>query len=104
LNFLSALGRGAATEASFGPTAWGHTVGFLANRARGKKLALCRTLLAAPPASPKVTKDTAVIGQDGATEEKGRKRCPLCQIGHMIPIMIVQPARLAALMPPQDSS
>ena len=78
--------------------------GFLANRARRKKLALCRALLAAPPASPKVAKDTAVIGQDGATAEKGRKRCPVCQIGHMIPIMIVQPAPLAALIPPQDSS
>ncbi len=81
------------------PAVW-----FLANRARRKKLALCRALLAAPPASPKVAKDTAVIGQDGATAEKGRKRCPVCQIGHMIPIMIVQPAPLAALIPPQDSS
>jgi hypothetical protein len=68
--------------------------GFLSNRARGKKLALCRTLVGAskPP-----TKD-----QGGRPEERPRKQCPACQTGHMIPIGIVQPAR--PIPPPRQHS
>jgi Putative transposase len=73
--------------------------GFLSNRARGKKLALCRALLAAASAPT----DAAVIAnQDGKAEERERTQCPVCKTGHMIRIEIVQPARLAPLH--QDSS
>jgi hypothetical protein len=51
--------------------------GFLANRARGKKLALCRTLLGAtPPDIP------------GKIEPQTTKRCPACKIGRLILIGI----------------
>src|ERR1700680_1919737 len=51
--------------------------GFLANRARGKKLALCRALLnAIPPATSRTT------------ERQAAKRCPACKIGRMILIAI----------------
>jgi hypothetical protein len=75
--------------------------GFLANRARGKKLALCRTLLGARAAPV----DTAVIvHRDAKAQEPVRKQCPVCKTGHMILIGIVPAARLAALLPRQDSS
>ena len=67
--------------------------GFLANRARGKKLALCRALLgAAPPDNRR------------KAEEQDGKRCPACKIGHMVLIGIVPSARLVASLPRQDSS
>jgi hypothetical protein len=51
--------------------------GFLANRARGKKLALCRALLkVVPPATGR------------RTEPQEAKRCPACRIGRMILIGI----------------
>jgi hypothetical protein len=48
--------------------------GFLANRARRKKLALCRALLNANPPEKAA----------GTAEERPRRLCPMCQIGHMI--------------------
>ena len=60
--------------------------GFLANRARAKKLALCRTLLSAP-APHKVTKEK--LG------EHERKLCPSCKVGHLV---------LVRLIPRLDSS
>jgi Putative transposase len=68
--------------------------GFLANRARREKLALCRALLGAPPAPAKAA---VADGRDGKTDEK---RCPVCQTGHMILIRIFP----TALPPRQDSS
>ena len=71
--------------------------GFLANRARGKKLALCRALLgAAPLAKP------TIIHQ--GRNEDGRKMCPACKIGRLVPIRLVSVANLAAPTPRQDSS
>jgi hypothetical protein len=61
--------------------------GFLANRARGKKLTLCRTLLDAPTAP-----------QNAAVEPREPKSCPVCKTGHLIRIAIV------ALVLRQDSS
>ena len=60
--------------------------GFLANRARGKKLALCRALLGAvrPEKSSKI-------------ELQDFKRCPACKFGRMILIGITPYVR-------QDSS
>jgi hypothetical protein len=63
--------------------------GFLANRARGIKLALCRALLDAPEAPP-----------NHAVEPRERRPCPVCKTGHLIPIAIVALAR----PPRQDSS
>jgi hypothetical protein len=61
--------------------------GFLANRARGKKLALCRALLGAiPPA------------QASARVQQPNRRCPVCNIGLMVLIGVIAPA------PRQDSS
>ena len=73
--------------------------GFLANRARGKKLALCRVLLGAPPPAK-----TAAIDHGRKLEEQYDRRCPACKIGHMILVRIVPIARLAVPSPPQDSS
>ena len=72
--------------------------GFLANRARGKKLAICRALLrATPPAK------TAAIDQSRKVEDD-RRRCPACKIGHLVLIRVVPVARLAAPALRQDSS
>jgi hypothetical protein len=67
--------------------------GFLANRARGKKLALCCALLGAVP--PDNTRKVAQ--QDG-------KRCPACKIGRLILIGPIPTHHLARRSPRQDSS
>jgi len=73
--------------------------GFLANRARGKKLALCRLLLgASAPAK------TAATDHGKEIEEQDDRLCPACKIGHMIPVRIVRLAHSAAPSPRQDSS
>lgn len=65
--------------------------GFLANRGRAKKLALCRILLGArPPASTTVIQPPDV------------KLCPICKVGRMILIGFGNP--LAASPAPCDSS
>jgi hypothetical protein len=62
--------------------------GFLANRARGKKLALCRALLGAiPPVQASAT-----------VQQPVDRRCPVCNIGRMVLIGVVAQA------PRQDSS
>jgi len=71
--------------------------GFLANRTRGKKLALCRALLGAAPLA------TPTIIHQGRNED-GRKMCPACKIGRLVPIRLVSVANLAAPTPRQDSS
>ena len=60
--------------------------GFLANRARGKKLALCRALLGAVPPD-----------NNSRSELQDVKRCPACKLGRMILIGITPYVR-------QDSS
>jgi hypothetical protein len=74
--------------------------GFLANRARGRKLALCRALLGVPAAP----ENTTVIDREVTGVERERKQCPACKIGRMILIGIVPVARLPAPAPRQDSS
>jgi hypothetical protein len=75
--------------------------GFLANRARKKKLALCRELLGAPHASA----DVAVAPIPAASVcEREQKLCPVCGTGHMIRITIPQWFRFATPLPIQDSS
>ena len=68
--------------------------GFLANRTRGKKLALCRTLLnAVPPAKA-----------SSRVEEQHGKRCPVCGIGQMVLIGMIPVERLPTPLLRQDSS
>jgi Putative transposase/Transposase zinc-binding domain len=64
--------------------------GFLANRARRKKLALCRTLLTALNAPQN---DAAVANRAGKPQERCPKPCPVCKSGHMILIRLFPPAR-----------
>src|SRR6266853_676338 len=70
--------------------------GFLANRARGKKLALCRALLGAvPPTKPTVLDNRAKV------EEQDDKPCPACKIGRMVLIGSAPHTRPAASLPRQ---
>jgi hypothetical protein len=64
--------------------------GFLANRARGKKLALCRTLLSALTAPQN---DAVIVDRSGSPKDRSPKPCPVCKNGHMILIRIFLPAR-----------
>lgn len=73
--------------------------GFLANRARRKKLALCRALLGATPPAK-----TVAIDQVGKVEERNGRRCPVCRIGRIVLIGIAPVARLPTPTPRQDSS
>jgi hypothetical protein len=66
--------------------------GFLANRARGKKLALCRALLGAVPPD------------HGRKVEQQGKRCPACKIGNMVLIGMIPAPHQAVRSPRQDSS
>jgi Putative transposase/Transposase zinc-binding domain len=75
--------------------------GFLANRARGKKLALCRALLGALPTPTAIA---GIANREGKIDEQDRKPCPVCGIGHMVRIGIIPPARICILLPRQDSS
>lgn len=72
--------------------------GFLANRARGEKLALCRELLGASATAPNNTVD------DCDRQEPIRRPCPVCKTGHLIPIGLVPAMRPNPPSPRQDSS
>jgi hypothetical protein len=61
--------------------------GFLANRARREKLALCRVLLNAPPVG------SLIHDRYRQAEEPIRKQCPVCKTGHLILIRIVHTVR-----------
>jgi hypothetical protein len=76
--------------------------GFLANRARRRKLERCRALLGEPafPANPTM----AIVDPQGKAEKQDRKPCPVCKVGHMVLITVVLTARLAQPLPRQDSS
>jgi len=63
--------------------------GFLANRARKEKLALCRTLLSVPPPA-----SAAEPRNDKPEEKPKQKRCPVCATGHMILIQVFRTERL----------
>jgi hypothetical protein len=75
--------------------------GFLANRARAEKLALCRELLGAPAVPIPATAPEQPC--ERATEPV-RKPCPVSKTGHMIPIGIVPAGQFAPSLPRQDSS
>ena len=77
--------------------------GFLANRARKKKLALCRALLA-PRADSGLAAGSATASANVENEE--RNLCPECKTGHMVRMEIIPPSALitAAASPQWDSS
>ena len=71
--------------------------GFLANRARGKKLSAAASCLA--------HQQTVIPAkEEGCANEPDRKLCPVCGLGHMVRIGIIPGAPLTTLLPPQDSS
>jgi hypothetical protein len=72
--------------------------GFLANRARGEKLAFCRKLLG----SSTTVLDQAVVNRD--EKEPIRRPCPVCKTGHMISVGIVPAMRPRPSSPREDSS
>jgi hypothetical protein len=76
--------------------------GFLSNRVRKEKLALCRTLLATEPP----TTSTAGFPQDAKIDYRDHTLCPVCKTGRLVPVEIVPPAArpLIAFCPRQDSS
>jgi len=57
--------------------------GFLANRARKQKLALCRTLLSAPTVRVETKPHS---NRDEEAQDPVRKSCPVCKTGHLIPL------------------
>jgi hypothetical protein len=67
--------------------------GFLANRNRKEKLALCRSLLSVLQRPVKISEDSV----DGCFEQSPL-RCPACQTGRLILIQILTPA-LCMLLP-----
>lgn len=73
--------------------------GFLANRSRKKKLALCRSLLAAPQIITKAIADSPGCG-DSTTEEPLFRRCPVCKTGRLIRIQVLTAAACACLPAP----
>ena len=74
--------------------------GFLANRARGKKLALCRAMLGAAPAVPQLESST-----ESQVRIDDRNPCPVCGVGRMIRLAIIPAAcERPKLLPRQDSS
>lgn len=60
--------------------------GFLANRDRKKRLALCRTLLASPPAA---NGGGAGAGDHDSVAEPQPRLCPICKTGRLIRIQVL---------------
>ena len=79
--------------------------GLLANRRRKEKLALCRSLLAAPQMIIEAAADSPG-GCDSTTEEELFRRCPVCKSGRLIRIQVLTAAACARLPAPMitDSS
>lgn len=75
--------------------------GFLANRARGKKLALCRALLGTLPAP---VEQTVSANSGESVDEQDRKPCPVCGIGRMVRVAIIPSACVPKPLPRLDSS
>jgi len=70
--------------------------GFLANRNRREKLALCRSLQPAPLMVTETSADTP--GSRGSTtEELLSRRCPACKTGRLILIQLLTAAACACL-------
>jgi hypothetical protein len=79
--------------------------GLLGNRHRAAKLAQCRRLLGmSAPSADATTSVPAADHRDRVEALTGisLRRCPLCQVGHMI--LIDEPSRLAPVARGVDSS
>jgi len=72
--------------------------GFLANRSRKGKLALCRSLLPATPTAAQVSADSPVSGD--STVEVQSRQCPVCKTGRLILIRLLTAAACACLPAP----
>jgi hypothetical protein len=69
--------------------------GFLANRTRKRRLALCRSLLLAPHSqSSAVSPDTV-----STKEDQPVRLCPACNTGRLVRIRVLSPAACACLAP-----
>lgn len=71
--------------------------GFLSNRHRGEKLALCRLLLAMPAADPETAAGDQLTDYDyEALYEKltgsSLRQCPICRQGRMVVVEILAPS------------
>jgi hypothetical protein len=73
--------------------------GFLANRKRKEKLALSRSLLAAPQIGSEAIADSPG-GPVSTTEEQLSRRCPVCKTGRLILIQALSAAGCACLPVP----
>jgi hypothetical protein len=71
--------------------------GFLANRIRKKRLALCRRLLSAPAIVSEPSED--VPGTVSPTEHQPTHPCPICKTGRLICIRVLSAAACACLAP-----
>jgi hypothetical protein len=58
--------------------------GFLGNRCRRQKLALCKELLGEPQSSDAQADSTPEVGGDHETESFDVQICPVCKKGHMV--------------------
>ena len=71
--------------------------GFLANRVRKEKLALCRSLLNAP--SPVSNSSTpAAPDADSKVADPESHRCPICKLGRLLLAEMIPPDRIAHRM------
>jgi|ERR1700688_10735 Putative transposase/Transposase zinc-binding domain len=73
--------------------------GFLANRNRKEKLALCRSLLSAPQAVPEGSENSPG-SRDSIAEEQLPRLCPVCKTGRLIRIQVLTAAACACLPQP----
>jgi hypothetical protein len=76
--------------------------GFLANRFRKEKLALCRQLLRGTR-SDLLPSETACHELRKALSEPFLPRCPKCQLGNMLRILVLRAYRWPAVPPPDSS-
>ena len=72
--------------------------GFLANRKRKQKLAMCRSLLLTPPVVSEASTDSP--GSNDSTSEQQFRRCPACKTGRLIRIEALTAAACACLPVP----
>jgi hypothetical protein len=72
--------------------------GFLANRKKKQKLALCRSFLLAPPVASQASTDSP--GSNDSTSEQQFRRCPVCVTGRLIRIEALSAAACACLSLP----
>ena len=71
--------------------------GFLANRNRKEKLALCRSLLPAPQIAIEASADSRA---NSTFQERLSRRCPVCQNGQLIVVRLLTAAACACLPAP----